>query len=104
MIRRPPRSTRTDTLFPYTTLFRSLLARFQDGAANLFLFLVRAPDFQTRRTRHPVAQRAYGLSSNVHRAHVEELELLERAAMELFDDCPRILAMNLESPACAGEG
>src|SRR3546814_12751556 len=24
MIRRPPRSTRTDTLFPYTTLFRSL--------------------------------------------------------------------------------
>src|SRR3546814_14157484 len=26
MIRRPPRSTRTDTLFPYTTLFRSHLA------------------------------------------------------------------------------
>src|SRR3546814_5987594 len=26
MIRRPPRSTRTDTLFPYTTLFRSSLA------------------------------------------------------------------------------
>src|SRR3546814_14230666 len=27
MIRRPPRSTRTDTLFPYTTLFRALLDR-----------------------------------------------------------------------------
>src|SRR3546814_2739593 len=27
MIRRPPRSTRTDTLFPYTTLFRSRAAR-----------------------------------------------------------------------------
>src|SRR3546814_11284807 len=27
MIRRPPRSTRTDTLFPYTTLFRSVRAR-----------------------------------------------------------------------------
>src|SRR3546814_10552792 len=27
MIRRPPRSTRTDTLFPYTTLFRSRPAR-----------------------------------------------------------------------------
>src|SRR3546814_13565843 len=26
MIRRPPRSTRTDTLFPYTTLFRSVVA------------------------------------------------------------------------------
>src|SRR3546814_13748618 len=33
MIRRPPRSTRTDTLFPYTTLFRSLYFRF----ANAFL-------------------------------------------------------------------
>src|SRR3546814_15653561 len=29
MIRRPPRSTRTDTLFPYTTLFRSAFARRQ---------------------------------------------------------------------------
>src|SRR3546814_3618331 len=27
MIRRPPRSTRTDTLFPYTTLFRSVIRR-----------------------------------------------------------------------------
>src|SRR3546814_5288601 len=27
MIRRPPRSTRTDTLFPYTTLFRSRVCR-----------------------------------------------------------------------------
>src|SRR3546814_11296012 len=30
MIRRPPRSTRTDTLFPYTTLFRSEV-RLKDG-------------------------------------------------------------------------
>src|SRR3546814_6642198 len=30
MIRRPPRSTRTDTLFPYTTLFRSLTPRIRD--------------------------------------------------------------------------
>src|SRR3546814_17245936 len=29
MIRRPPRSTRTDTLFPYTTLFRSCGERFR---------------------------------------------------------------------------
>src|SRR3546814_18268410 len=28
MLRRPPRSTRTDTLFPYTTLFRSLGRQF----------------------------------------------------------------------------
>src|SRR3546814_19531021 len=30
MIRRPPRSTRTDTLFPYTTLFRSIIVPIVD--------------------------------------------------------------------------
>src|SRR3546814_6673363 len=38
MIRRPPRSTRTDTLFPYTTLFRSindLLPETLGGSADL---------------------------------------------------------------------
>src|SRR3546814_9330204 len=34
MIRRPPRSTRTDTLFPYTTLFRSAL-QSKLGAAHV---------------------------------------------------------------------
>src|SRR3546814_9050564 len=34
MIRRPPRSTRTDTLFPYTTLFRSRCRARADGAAS----------------------------------------------------------------------
>src|SRR3546814_16510810 len=32
MIRRPPRSTRTDTLFPYTTLFRSVVGKADDVA------------------------------------------------------------------------
>src|SRR3546814_7922287 len=32
MIRRPPRSTRTDTLFPYTTLFRSTRRRFSQAS------------------------------------------------------------------------
>src|SRR3546814_11653902 len=35
MIRRPPRSTRTDTLFPYTTLFRSGRDAAADIAARL---------------------------------------------------------------------
>src|SRR3546814_5620851 len=33
-IRRPPRSTRTDTLFPYTTHFRSVAGDAGDGAAQ----------------------------------------------------------------------
>src|SRR3546814_2752461 len=39
MIRRPPRSTRTDTLFPYTTLFRSKRTNVAEGTVqrtNLF--------------------------------------------------------------------
>src|SRR3546814_5335209 len=42
MIRRPPRSTRTDTLFPYTTLFRSrrgsIRARFSTAATSTARF------------------------------------------------------------------
>src|SRR3546814_19017371 len=37
MIRRPPRSTRTDTLFPYTTLFRSHVRLLSDRLAS-FVF------------------------------------------------------------------
>src|SRR3546814_15083960 len=58
MIRRPPRSTRTDTLFPYTTLFRSDLAEIGDEIAlgwlchdpclPRFLFLAHAELFVDR--------------------------------------------------------
>src|SRR3546814_12060795 len=42
MIRRPPRSTRTDTRFPYTTLFRSLARRFgPDDSTGIRLNAVR---------------------------------------------------------------
>src|SRR3546814_2390644 len=42
MIRRPPRSTRTDTRFPYTTLFRSRLAAEQPAARKSDVMLQRA--------------------------------------------------------------
>src|SRR3546814_20283410 len=43
MIRRPPRSTRTDTLFPYTTLFRSLLDGLKERAEHLVASLSPQP-------------------------------------------------------------
>src|SRR3546814_8755535 len=43
MIRRPPRSTRTDTRFPYTTLFRSLLVHDGVGGGFHASELTRAP-------------------------------------------------------------
>src|SRR3546814_2810852 len=39
MIRRPPRSTRTDTLFPYTTLFRSRRGRRTDERRQIGISL-----------------------------------------------------------------
>src|SRR3546814_18422715 len=44
MIRRPPRSTRTDTLFPYTTLFRSLageLLGFNGAVSSTFDIVIQ---------------------------------------------------------------
>src|SRR3546814_7877113 len=43
MIRRPPRSTRTDTLFPYTTLFRSRMRRSVRRHARLAVTLATQP-------------------------------------------------------------
>src|SRR3546814_10162390 len=48
MIRRPPRSTRTDTLFPYTTLFRSISLRPHHPAAQFDGFLPRKRDGEGR--------------------------------------------------------
>src|SRR3546814_15447776 len=56
MIRRPPRSTRTDTLFPYTTLFRSQTGRLApaatvDGLADALDELVADDDRRQAFTR-----------------------------------------------------
>src|SRR3546814_5369011 len=48
MIRRPPRSTRTDTLFPYTTLFRSLWRRWK---AKSLMMLAITTRFWPKRVR-----------------------------------------------------
>src|SRR3546814_15652203 len=55
MIRRPPRSTRTDTLFPYTTLFRSL-----DWIAGLF-YRNRSQDFDEEKREDSVPDDPTGI-------------------------------------------
>src|SRR3546814_4897514 len=66
MIRRPPRSTRTDTLFPYTTLFRS-------GARNP----PRCP------APHPPAARAARRPQRSEE-HTSELQSLMRISYAVF--------------------
>src|SRR3546814_2731565 len=68
MRRRPPRFTRTDTLFPYPTLFRSLAVGGEDRFAKLFLmlFIGLLDQWHARAARHMVhphlagAERATG--------------------------------------------
>src|SRR3546814_9438257 len=62
MLRRPPRTTRPDTLFPYTTLFRASL--FVTGLVNAIDFLHSTPDQpypenQTCAGRYPTAVTSY---------------------------------------------
>src|SRR3546814_2609767 len=88
MIRRPPRSTRTDTLFPYTTLFRSCATRWSRRAG------VRA--WRTTRTRwdeHRRTDRIVRLGADHlfrrHRSarseeHTSELQSLMRISYAVF--------------------
>src|SRR3546814_14518724 len=54
MIRRPPRSTRTDTLFPYTTLFRSGKAEYAHQLAKIGKPMDRAEWWMTPQTVNAV--------------------------------------------------
>src|SRR3546814_9085451 len=79
MIRRPPRSTRTDTLFPYTTLFRSLaLAGVRVGAEAL----LGQPG-----AGHAVLERSVGkglLALCRSEEHTSELQSLMRISYAVF--------------------
>src|SRR3546814_2362758 len=95
MIRRPPRSTRTDTLFPYTTLFRSTEPRHsrQRGAwapSLLFFGSARALDYDVSvRSRVYIAHDRDSLQ--IARAlrgrseeHTSELQSLMRISYAVF--------------------
>src|SRR3546814_7554846 len=83
MIRRPPRSTRTDTLFPYTTLFRSHGRAPRRGRSGRAPFPARAsPPLPDRcRCRRP------GRGTPRHRRseeHTSELQSLMRISYAVF--------------------
>src|SRR3546814_3456565 len=71
MIRRPPRSTRTDTLFPYTTLFRS--TRLSSTSAS-------------PASRPPISNcdRPEGASPKRSEEHTSELQSLMRISYAVF--------------------
>src|SRR3546814_3211169 len=74
MIRRPPRSTRTDTLFPYTTLFRSV------GRGPIFAALRR-----TEQDRVVGSRRRIGLEGCLNELGEDEALV----GIGLFEGVPR---------------
>src|SRR3546814_4657880 len=95
MIRRPPISTRTDTLFPYTTLFRSGVDRIDlwiglepgDKRGDHFLLLsagqpIGKPD--VARTARPVKQRPRPGPDARSEEHTSELQSLMRISYAVF--------------------
>src|SRR3546814_9970920 len=95
MIRRPPRSTRTDTLFPYTTLFRSMIAVHNwwhlalyhlerdetETVLRLYDEGVRGRCARWRRTWRAAWRRAAGRRSE---EHTSELQSLMRISYAVF--------------------
>src|SRR3546814_14974718 len=77
MIRRPPRSTRTDTLFPYTTLFRSALSLCYVHESRPVTAFGKTTDL--RRTIECSAKAANGPSGGPLISHVLTPAACERA-------------------------
>src|SRR3546814_4471196 len=88
MIRRPPRSTRTDTLFPYTTLFRSVSRvhhhqprnRWKLGFKQYSLHHAHLACWSTTGLRRPVSIRSPTRSEE----HTSELQSLMRISYAVF--------------------
>src|SRR3546814_2125828 len=102
MSRLPPRSTRTDTLFPYTTLFRSVPDPFADGVAGVRLpgdhadVLLLRPDHRRPAVCRPAAHPGIDLGRDPaglqpvragpgrSEEHTSELQSLMRISYAVF--------------------
>src|SRR3546814_2095606 len=86
MIRRPPRSTRTDTLFPYTTLFRSRGRRARGAAVEPDVRdSARVDDAPPRLPATPTGARARAPGGAPRsEEHTSELQSLMRISYAVF--------------------
>src|SRR3546814_2120946 len=90
MLRRPPRSTRTDTLFPYTTLFRSLVALagpLQLGIIGLLVPVDRRGERRQRRRLQTLRQGLFG--NGAPKPAIAVLERMNRLEPQMRNRRPR---------------
>src|SRR3546814_3110854 len=93
MLRRPPRSTRTDTLFPYTTLFRSLGDPYHDQCQTTARLLAEALD----RPVEVAFQSRFGRAKWLEPATAARLDALGRAGKSVAVFAPGFAADCLET-------
>src|SRR3546814_20908820 len=101
MIRRPPRSTRTDTLFPYTTLFRSPLASLSSGDNNGFVaqslhsMMVLSCDRRSglRVSQSLLPNRALAIPVDARTGSVRRPEVQKMKVMPVFGTRPEQIKM-----------
>src|SRR3546814_9553243 len=93
MIRRPPRSTRTDTLFPYTTLFRSDRAQLAHQRRQVVVAVHEHVAVEHRVAEAGVHERVAEVGNRGERTHVRharseehtsELQSLMRISYAVF--------------------
>src|SRR3546814_2668626 len=101
MIRRPPRSTRTDTLFPYTTLFRSLLDDIYGGTVpDDFSLYLHHPSVTDPGMAPPGHSTFYALAPVAHlgKAKAEwDGDFGERFTEAILDEVERRVAPSLRA-------
>src|SRR3546814_5558951 len=93
MIRRPPRSTRTDTLFPYTTLFRSACSVnvvasaesvVMNSTCHVFSPIFRTESMRTLRDMPLARSRSHSGFAVRSEEHTSELQSLMRISYAVF--------------------
>src|SRR3546814_4257523 len=88
MIRLPPRSTRTDTLFPYTTLFRSI----EGQSTGLFSRAMTAPDNKIRIPLNESQDEHSQIEEFIRDYHGEGIQHLALATDDIFTTVDRLRA------------
>src|SRR3546814_3564193 len=84
MIRRPPRSTRTDTLFPYTTLFRSKGLTGRSRPAAVRFQPSKGPVGRRNRRDRSGCECPYPVQRSRSEEHTSELQSLMRISYAVF--------------------
>src|SRR3546814_9740839 len=85
MILRPPRSTRTDTLFPYPTLFRSIRAK-RNALTSPLLIFGSCPSWNLYRGGRIIPHPDQSMGARIMRSeeHTSELQSLMRISYAVF--------------------